>query len=250
MITTPSSEGGRVSRLDKLQEEDLSPQSSEVKRTPSGDQSLEHQGKHPQQAFAAGPTMPLDDTKSEAKDKSATVSHERDKDRELLEHLQVLEGLHPELQLNGLRDVRLALQQGRIAELRAQRELEHVFEQRRIVVVDEQLRIAGVKARRRQYQSLLLFGLLIPVAALVAGLLYSGRLADNLVLWAIAGTVFFMSYAAIVIFAATSLGALAEMIQLIRTQFQSAEQTSAAVTTTGSSSTLFDELHHKYNQDK
>src|SRR5215218_3857337 len=72
---------------------------AEVKRTPSGDQSLEHQGKHPQQAFAAGPTMPLDDTKSEAKDKSATVSHERDKDRELLEHLQVLEGLHPELQL-------------------------------------------------------------------------------------------------------------------------------------------------------
>jgi hypothetical protein len=60
-----------------------------------------------------------------------------------------------------------------------------------------------------------------------------------------------MSYAAIVIFAATSLGALAEMIQLIRTQFQSAEQTSAAVTTTGSSSTLsFDELHHKYNQDE
>jgi hypothetical protein len=243
-----------VSRLDKLQEEDLSPQSSEVMRTPSGDQSLEHQGKHPQQAFAAGPTMPSDDTRSEAMDKSATLGHERDKDRELLEHLQVLqglEGLHPELQLNGLRDVRLALQQGRIAELRAQRELERVFEQRRIVVVDEQLRIAGVKARRRQYQSLLLFGLLIPVAALVAGLLYSGRLADNLVLWAIAGTVFFMSYAAIVIFAATSLGALAEMIQLIRTQFQSAEQTSAAVTTTGSSSTLsFDELHHKYNQDE
>lgn len=240
-----------MSRLDKLQEEDLSPQSSEGKPTPSGDQSQEYQGKHPQQASAIGPAMPVDDTKSGAKDKSAAVSHERDKDRELLEHLQVLEGLPPELQLNGLRDVRLAVQQGRIAELRAQRELERGFEQRRIAVVDEQLSIAGMKARRRQYQSLLLFGLLIPVAVLVAGLLYSDRLVDNLVLWAIAGTVFFMSYAAIVIFAATSLGAFAEMIQLIRTQFQSAEQTSAAVTTTGSSSTLsFDELRNKFSQNE
>lgn len=240
-----------MSRLDKLQEEDLSPQSSEGKPTPSGDQSQEYQGKHPQQASTIGPAMPVDDTKSGAKDKSAAVSHERDKDRELLEHLQVLEGLPPELQLNGLRDVRLAVQQGRIAELRAQRELERGFEQRRIAVVDEQLSIAGMKARRRQYQSLLLFGLLIPVAVLVAGLLYSDRLVDNLVLWAIAGTVFFMSYAAIVIFAATSLGAFAEMIQLIRTQFQSAEQTSAAVTTTGSSSTLsFDELRSKFSQNE
>jgi hypothetical protein len=159
-----------VSRLDKLQEEDLPPPSSEGKRTPG------------------------------VKDKSAAVSHERDKDRELLEHLQVLEGLPPELQLNGLRDVRLAVQQGRIAELRAQRELERVFEQRRIMAVDEQLSMAGTKARRRQYQSLLLFGLLIPVAVLVAGLLYSNRLVDSPVLWAVAGTVFFMSYAAIVIF--------------------------------------------------
>jgi hypothetical protein len=238
-----------VSRLDKLQEEDLAPQSSEGKRTPSGDQSLEYQAKHPQQASAVGPAMPVDDTKSGAKDESAAVRHERDKDRELLEHLQVLEGLPPELQLNGLRDVRLAVQQGRIGELRAQREFERVFEQRRIVVVDEQLSIAGMKARRRQYQSLLLFGLLIPAAVLVAGLLYSDRLVDNLVLWAIAGTVFFMSYAAIVIFAATSLGAVAEMIQLIRTQFQSAEQTS--VTTTGSSSTFsFDDLRDKYSQNE
>jgi hypothetical protein len=193
--------------------------------------------------------MPVDDTKSGAKDQSAAVRHERDKDRELLEHLQVLEGLPPELQLNGLRDVRLAVQQGRIGELRAQREYERVFEQRRIVVVDEQLSIAGMKARRRQHQSLLLFGLLIPAAVLAAGLLYSDRLVDNLVLWAIAGTVFFMSYAAIVIFAATSLGAVAEMIQLIRTQFQSAEQTS--VTTTGSGSTFsFDELRDKYSQNE
>jgi hypothetical protein len=240
-----------VSRLDKLREEDLSPQSSEGKRTPSGDQSQEHQGKHPQQASAIGPAMPVDDMRSGARDKSAAVSHERDKDRELLEHLQVLEELSPELRLNGLRDVRLAVQQGRIAELRAQRELVSGFEQRRVVVVDEQLSIAGMKARRRQYQSLLLFGLLIPVAVLVAGLLYSDRLVDNLVLWAIAGTVFFMSYAAIVIFAATSLGAVAEMIQLIRTQFQSAEQSSAAVTTTGSRSTLsFDELRDKYSQNE
>jgi hypothetical protein len=241
-----------VSRLDKLQEEDVSPPSSEGERTPSGDQSLEYQGKHPRQASAIGPAMPVDDTNSGgAKDTSAAVgSPERDKDRELLEHLQVLEGIPPELRLNGLRDVRLAVQQGRIAELRAQRELERVFEQRRIAAVDEQLSIAGMKARRRQYQSLLLFGLLIPVAVLVAGLLYSDLLVDNLVLWAVAGTVFFMSYAAIVIFAATSLGAFAEMIQLIRTQFQSAEQTSAAVTTAGSSSTLsFDELHDKYSQN-
>jgi hypothetical protein len=239
-----------VSRLDKLQEEDLPPPSSEGKRTPPGDQVLEYQGKHPQQASAIGPAMPVDDTKPGAKDKGAAVSHERDKDRELLEHLQVLEGLPPELQLNGLRDVRLAVQQGRIAELRAQRELERVFEQRRIMVVDEQLGMAGTKARRRQYQSLLLFGLLIPVAVLVAGLLYSNRLVDSLVLWAVAGTVFFMSYAAIVIFAATSLGAFAEMIQLIRTQFQSAE-TSAAATTTGTSSTLsFDDLRDKYSQNQ
>jgi hypothetical protein len=241
-----------VSRLDKLQEEDVSPPSSEGGRTPSGDQRLEYQGKHPRQASAIGPAMPVDDTMSGAKDTSAAVgSPERDKNRELLEHLQVLEGLPPELQLNGLRDVRLAVQQGRIAELRAQRELERVFEQRRIAAVDEQLSMAGMKARRRQYQSLLLFGLLIPVAVLVAGLLYSDLLVDNLVLWAVAGTVFFMSYAAIVIFAATSLGAFAEMIQLIRTQFQSAEQTSAAATTTGSSSTLsFDQLRDKYSQNE
>jgi hypothetical protein len=240
-----------VSRLDKLQEEDLPPPSSEGKRTPPGDQGLEYQGKYPEQASAIGPATPVDDTKPGAKDTGAAVRHERDKDRELLEHLQVLEGLPPELQLNGLRDVRLALQQGRIAELRAQRELERVFEQRRIMVVDEQLSMAGTKARRRQYQSLLLFGLLIPVAVLVAGLLYSNRLVDSLVLWAVAGTVFFMSYAAIVIFAATSLGAFAEMIQLIRTQFQSAEQTSAAATTTGTSSTLsFDELRDKYSQNQ
>jgi hypothetical protein len=239
-----------VSRLDKLQEEDLPPPSSEGKRTPPGDQGLDYQGKHPQQAAAIAPAMPVDDTKPGAKDTGAAVSHERDKDSELLEQLQVLEGLPPELQLNGLRDVRLALQQGRIAELRAQRELERVFEQRRIMVVDEQLSMAGTKARRRQYQSLLLFGLLIPVAVLVAGLLYSNRLVDGLVLWAVAGTVFFMSYAAIVIFAATSLGAFAEMIQLIRTQFQSAE-TSAAATTTGTSSTLsFDELRDKYSQNQ
>ena len=238
-----------MSRLDRLQEEDLPPQSSEGKRTPSGDQRREYQAKHPQQASAVGPTMPVDDTRSGAKDESAAVRHERDKDRELLEHLQLLEGLPPELQLNGLRDVRLAVQQGRIGEMRAQREFERVFEQRRIVVVDEQLSIAGTKARRRQYQSLLLFGLLIPAAVLVAGLLYSDRLVDNMVLWAIAGTVFFMSYAAIVIFAATSLGAVAEMIQLIRTQFQSAEQTS--VTTTGSSSTFsFDELRDNYSQNE
>jgi hypothetical protein len=244
MIRHHRPRGGRVSRLDKLQEEDLPPPSSEGKRTPPGDQSLEDQGKHPRQAAAIGPAMPVDDTKPGPKG-------ERDKDRELLEHLQVLEGLAPELQLNGLRDVRLAVQQGRIAELRAQRELERVFEQRRIAAVDEQLSMAGTKARRRQYQSLLSFGLLIPVAVLVAGLLYSDLLVDNLVLWAIAGTVFFMSYAAIVIFAATSLGAFAEMIQLIRTQFQSAGQTSAAGTTTGPSSMLsFDELRDKYSQNE
>ena len=210
-----------MSRLDKLQEEDSPPPSPEGKRTRG------------------------------TEDTSAAVSHEREKDRELLEHLQVLEGLPPELQLNGLRDVRLAVQQGRIAELRTQRELERVFEQRRIMAVDEQLNMAGTKARRRQYQSLLLFGLLIPVAVLVAGVLYSNRLEDNLVPWAVAGTVFFMSYAAIVIFAATSLGAFAEMIQLIRTQFQSAEQTSAAVPTTGASSTLsFDEVRDKLNQNE
>lgn len=236
-------------KLHKLEEEDLSPQSPEDKATGSSDQGLENQGKHLQQASATGPTTLLDDPRSSAEDTSATVSHETDKDREGLEYPQVLEGFHPERQLNGLRDVRLAAQQGRIAELRTQRDLEHAFEQTRKVVIDEQLRLAGMKARRRQHQSLLVFGLLLPVAALVAGLLYSGRLEDNMVLWAVAGTVFFMSYAAIVLFAATSLGAVAEMIQLIRTQFQSAEQASAAVTTTRSTSTLpFDELRDKYGQ--
>src|SRR4029453_3847367 len=116
--TTPSSRGGRVSRLDKLQEEDLPPPSSEGKQTPG------------------------------AKDTSAAVSPERDKDRELPDPLKVLEGLPPELQLNGLRDVRLAVQQGRIAELRAQRELERVFEKRRILAVAEKLRLAGQKCIR------------------------------------------------------------------------------------------------------
>ena len=87
------------------------------------------------------------------------------------------------------------------------------------------------------------------MAALVAGLLYSGRLEDNAVLWAVAGTAFFMSYAAIVLFAATSLGAVAEIIQLIRTQLQSTGQAPAPVTTTRSSSPLpFDELRDRYGQ--
>jgi hypothetical protein len=238
-----------VRKLHKLDGEDLSPQSSEDKSTDSSDQGVEHQGKHLQQASAADPTTPLDDRTSRAEDTSAAVSNERDRYREGLEYPQALEGPHPELQLNGLRDVRLAAQQGRIAELRAQRDLEHAFEQTRRVVIDEQLRLAGMRARRRQHQSLLVFGLLLPVAALVAGLLYSGRLKDNVALWAVAGTVFFMSYAAIVLFAATSLGAVAEMIQLIRTQFQPAEQASAAVPTTRSGSILpFDELRDKYGQ--
>jgi ABC-type multidrug transport system fused ATPase/permease subunit len=239
-----------VTKIRRLQEEDLASRSSEVQRTSSGDQSLEDQGKHPQQASVAEPTMARDDPKSGTEDKSASGGHEQDKDRKLLEHLQVLGELYPELQLNGLRDLRLAVQQGRIAELRTQRDLERAFEQTRTVVMDEQLRIAGIKARRRQYQSLLFFGLLIPVAALVAGLLYSGNLADNVALWATAGTVFFMSYAAIIFFAATSLGAFAEMIQLIRMQLQSTEQTSAETTTTGFSSTLsFDDLRDKYSRD-
>jgi hypothetical protein len=193
--------------------------------------------------------MPPDETKAGAMEARAGGSRDHDKDRKRLEHLQLLAELDPELQLNGMRDLRLAVQHGRIAELRTQRDLEHAFSQSRIVVVDEQLRIAATKARGRQYLSLLLFGLLIPVAALVAGVLYSGSLADDVALWATAGTVFFMSYAAIIIFAATSLGSLAEMIQLIRMQFQSAEQTSP-VTTTGSSSTLsFDELRNKYSKD-
>jgi hypothetical protein len=141
------------------------------------------------------------------------------------------------------------LQQGRIAELRAQRDLERAFGQTRIVVIDEQLRIAAMKARRRQQQSLLLVGLLIPVAVFIVGLLYSARLGDNQVLWAIAGTTFFMSYAAIVVFAVTSLGTVAEMVQLIRTQFRAAEQTPAEATTTGSNATLsFDELRDRYGQ--
>jgi hypothetical protein len=71
-----------------------------------------------------------------------------------------------------------------------------------------------------------------------------------MVLWAIAGTTFFMSYAAIVLFAVTSLGTVAEMVQLIRLQFRSAEQTPAGVAT-GSSPTLsFDELRDRYGQQK
>jgi len=143
------------------------------------------------------------------------------------------------------------VQRGRLAEMRAQRDIERAFEHARMEVVDEQLRIAGTKARGRQYQSLLLLGLLISVAALVAGSVYSGRLADNPVFWAIAGTIFFMSCAAIIIFAAAALGAFAEMMQLIRTQFRSAERPSAQVTTTGSGSTLsIEELRDKYGKDE
>src|SRR5215211_4724590 len=144
-----------------------------------------------------------------AKDTRAAAGSDHDRDAKLLGYLHELERLHPELKLNGAGDVRLALQQGRIAELRAQRDVERAFGQTRIVVIDEQLRIAAMKARRRQQQSLLLVGLLIPVAVFVVGLLYSARLGDNQVLWAIAGTTFFMSYAAIVVFAVTSLGTVA-----------------------------------------
>jgi hypothetical protein len=238
-----------VTRLDKLEGEELSSQSSEAKRTPSGDPSGAQQGKHPQEASAPTPTTLLDDTGPRAKDTRAAAGPDHDRDAKLLGYLQELERLHPELKLNGAGDVRLALQQGRIAELRAQRDLERAFGQTRIVVIDEQLRIAAMKARRRQQQSLLLVGLLIPVAVFVVGLLYSARLGDNQVLWAIAGTTFFMSYAAIVVFAVTSLGTVAEMVQLIRTQFRAAEQTPAEPTTTGSNATLsFDELRDRYGQ--
>jgi hypothetical protein len=227
-----------VGKLDKLQDEDLSPQPSDVKRPPSGDQSLEYQGKHPQQA-------------SGATEKGATPSHDRDIDQKCIEHLQVVEGLHPELLLNGLRDVRVAVQHGRIAELRTQRDVERAFEQARIEVIDEQLRMAGMKARGRQYQSLLLLGLLISLGALVAGSVYSDRLADSQVFWAIAGTVFFMSCAAIIIFAAAALGAFAEMMQLVRTQFRSTGRPSAEVTTADPGSTLsIDEIRNKYGQDE
>lgn len=236
-------------KLDRLQDEELFPQSSAVEQTPSGDQSLGQQGNNPQQAAAADPPMPLEDVKPASTDPGATVDHDRGVDRKLLERLQVLESFQQELQRDGLRDVRVAVQRGRLAELRAQRDTERAFEQARMEVVDEQLRIAGTKARGRQYQSLLLLGLLISVAALVAGSVYSGRLADDQVFWAISGTVFFMSCAAIIIFAAVALGAFAEMMQLIRTQFRSAEQPSARVTTTGSGSTLsIDELREKYGK--
>jgi hypothetical protein len=60
-----------------------------------------------------------------------------------------------------------------------------------------------------------------------------------------------MSCAAIIIFAAAALGAFAEMMQLIRTQFRSAERPSARVTTTGSGSTLsIEELRDKYGKDE
>jgi hypothetical protein len=239
-----------VRKLDRLQDEDLSSESSAVERTPSGDRSLEQQGNNRRQAAAADLPMPLEDAKPASTDTGATVDRDRGVDRKLLERLEVLEGFHQELQRDGLRDIRVAVQRGGLAELRAQRDIERAFEQARIEVVDEQLRIAGVKARGRQYQSLLLLALLISVAALIAGSVYSGRLADNLVFWAIAGTVFFMSCAAIIIFAAAALGAFAEMLQLIRTQFRSAEQPSARVTT-GSGSTLsIEELRDKYGKDE
>ena len=237
-------------KLDRLQDEDLSSESSAVEQTPSGDRSLEQQANNPRQAAAADPPVPLEDAKpASTKDAGATV--DRGVDRNLLERLQVLEGFHQELQRDGLRDVRVAVQRGRLAEMRAQRNVERAFEQARMEVVDEQLRIAGAKARGRQYQSLLLLGLLISVAALVAGSVYSSHLADNLVFWAIAGTVFFMSCAGIVVFAALALGTLAEMMQLVRTQFRSAEQSSARVVTTGSGSTLsIEELRDKYGKDE
>jgi hypothetical protein len=67
-----------------------------------------------------------------------------------------------------------------------------------------------------------------------------------MVFWAIAGTVFFMSCAAIIVFAATALGAFAEMVQLIRTQFRSVEQPSAGAAAGSSSMLSLDELRDKY----
>jgi hypothetical protein len=211
-----------MSKQEELQEEGTSSQAVEVKRTPSGDQSLEAQG--------------LDARKSGPNDDRAASGPER--------------GEHRELDLDGLRDVRLAVQQGHIAEMRAQRDIERAFEQARIEVVDEQLRIAGMKARGRQVQSLLFLGFLISVVAVVAGWMYPARLAANMVFWAIAGTVFFMTCAAIIIFAATALGAFAEMIQLIRTQFRSVGQPSAGVAADAGSMLSLDDLRDKFGRSE
>jgi hypothetical protein len=77
-----------VTRLDKLEGEELSSQSSEAKRTPSGDPSGAQQGKHPQEASAPTPTTLLDDTGSRAKDTRAAAGPDHDRDAKLLGYLQ------------------------------------------------------------------------------------------------------------------------------------------------------------------
>jgi hypothetical protein len=85
-------------------------------------------------------------------------------------------------------------------------------------VVEQQLVVVSEKARGRQVHSYVLLGILMVVAA---ASVYAGLLVDNTIFWAIAGTVFFMSCAGIIAFAATGLGAFAQMIELIRLQFHS-----------------------------
>jgi len=80
-----------VRKLDRLQDEDLSSESSAVEQTPSGDQSLEQQGNNRRQAAATDLPMPLEDAKpASTEGPGATVDRDRGVDRKLLERLQVV----------------------------------------------------------------------------------------------------------------------------------------------------------------
>jgi hypothetical protein len=69
------------------------------------------------------------------------------------------------------------------------------------------------EARKRERKTYVFLGILIAVAVAAVG---AGVVADNNVFWAIAGSVFFMSCAGLVAYAATGLGIVAAMLDIIR----------------------------------
>jgi hypothetical protein len=69
------------------------------------------------------------------------------------------------------------------------------------------------EARRRERKTYVFLAILVAVAIAAVG---AGVVADNNVFWAITGSVFFMSCAGLVAYAATGLGVVAAMLDIIR----------------------------------
>jgi hypothetical protein len=68
-------------------------------------------------------------------------------------------------------------------------------------------------AHRREYRTYALLGML---AGIGGGAVAAGAWVDNTIFWAVAASIFFLSMAALVAYAATGLGVFAEMLELVR----------------------------------